>query len=107
MVGCTMYSALDLVDGYHQLLMRASDITLTALSTPSGMLWEWLVMPQGLTNAPAAFNRLVAQLFRSHWAYAQTYFDNVVVHGRAENGKTDVKNHIEHLAGCLVVTEGA
>ena len=26
MDGCTMYSALDLVDGYYQLLMRASDI---------------------------------------------------------------------------------
>uniref|UniRef100_H3GYR8 Reverse transcriptase domain-containing protein n=1 Tax=Phytophthora ramorum TaxID=164328 RepID=H3GYR8_PHYRM len=40
MVGCTAYSALDLVDGYYQLLMRASDIPLTAVSTPSGMLWE-------------------------------------------------------------------
>uniref|UniRef100_H3GPY2 Integrase catalytic domain-containing protein n=1 Tax=Phytophthora ramorum TaxID=164328 RepID=H3GPY2_PHYRM len=40
MVGCTAYSALDLVDVYYQLLMRASDIPLTAVSTPSGMLWE-------------------------------------------------------------------
>ncbi|CAI5739856.1 unnamed protein product [Peronospora farinosa] len=40
MVGCTMYSALDLVDGYYQLLMRASDIPLIAVSTPSGILWE-------------------------------------------------------------------
>ena len=37
MFGCTMYSALDLVDGYYQSLMRASDIPLTAASTPSGM----------------------------------------------------------------------
>ncbi|GMF42704.1 unnamed protein product [Phytophthora fragariaefolia] len=84
MVGCTLYSALDLVDGYYQLLMRASDIPLTAVSTPSGMLWEWLVMPQGLSNAPATFNRLVTQLFRPHWAYAQTYFDDIFVHSRAE-----------------------
>ena len=32
-VGCTMYSALDLVDGFYQLLMQASDIPLTAVST--------------------------------------------------------------------------
>ncbi|POM60964.1 Pol protein, partial [Phytophthora palmivora] len=58
MSGCTLYSALDLVDGYYQILMRESDIPLTAVSTPSGMLWEWLVMTQGLSNAPATFNRL-------------------------------------------------
>ena len=57
MLGCILYSALDLADGYYQLLMRASDIPLTAVSTPSGMLWEWLVMPQGLSNDPATFNR--------------------------------------------------
>ena len=49
MVGCTIYSALDLVDAYYQLLMRASDIPFTAVRTPRGMLWEWLVMPQGLS----------------------------------------------------------
>ncbi|POM58604.1 Pol protein [Phytophthora palmivora] len=38
--GCTLYSALDLVDGYYQILMRESDIPLTAVSTPSGMLSE-------------------------------------------------------------------
>ncbi|POM70411.1 Pol protein, partial [Phytophthora palmivora] len=61
MSGCTLYSALDLVDGYYQILMRESDISLTAVSTPNGMLWEWLVMPQGLSNAPATF---FARLFR-------------------------------------------
>ncbi|POM79009.1 Pol protein [Phytophthora palmivora] len=44
MSGCTIYSAVDLVDGYYQILMRESDIPVTAASTPSGMLVEWLVM---------------------------------------------------------------
>jgi hypothetical protein len=47
MAGCTVFSTLDMVDGYYQLLMRESDIPLTAVSTPSGMLWEWLVMSKG------------------------------------------------------------
>ncbi|POM77385.1 Reverse transcriptase, partial [Phytophthora palmivora] len=53
MSGCTLYSALDLVDRYYQILMRESNIPLTAVNTPSGMRWEWLVIPQGLSNAPA------------------------------------------------------
>ena len=96
-----MYSPLDLVDGYYQLLMRESDIPLTAVSTPSGMLWEWLVMPQGLSNAPATFNRLVTQLFRLHRGYAQTYFDAIFVHSRDMNGRSDVDNHIDHLRAVL------
>ncbi|DAZ98617.1 TPA: hypothetical protein N0F65_000812 [Lagenidium giganteum] len=70
MSGSKKYSALDMVDGYYQILMNDRDIPLTAVSTPSGMLWEWLVMPQGLSNAPATFNRLVptfsGRCVRSH-----------------------------------------
>jgi hypothetical protein len=82
MAVCTVVSALDMVDGYYQLLMRESDIPLTAVSTPSGMLWEWLVMLQGLSNAPATFNRLVTQL---------TYIDDIFVHGCAEDEMTDAR----------------
>ncbi|KAG2935564.1 hypothetical protein PC129_g7375 [Phytophthora cactorum] len=53
MARSTIYSALDLRDGFYQILMRERDITLTAVSTPSAMLWEWLVMPHGLKSAPA------------------------------------------------------
>ena len=51
-------------------------------------------MPQGLSNAPATFNRLVTQLFRPHRGYAQTYFNDIFVHSRATD---DVDNHIDHL----------
>ncbi|KAE9267508.1 hypothetical protein PR003_g31749, partial [Phytophthora rubi] len=64
MSGSVIYSAIDLTDGFYQILMRESDIPLTAVSTPSGMLWEWLVMPQGLKNAPATFNRMVSHVLR-------------------------------------------
>ncbi|POM58082.1 RNA-directed DNA polymerase [Phytophthora palmivora] len=104
MSGCTLYSALDLVDGYYQILMRESDIPLTAVSTPSGMLWEWLVMSQGLSNAPATFNRLVTQLFRPLRTFAQTYFDDIFVHSRAEGGQPAMEVHPKHLRRVFEVT---
>ena len=58
-------------------------------------------MPQGLSNAPATFNRLVTQLFRPHRGYAQTYFDDIFVHSRATNGRSDVDNHIDHFGAVL------
>ncbi|KAG2889274.1 hypothetical protein PC117_g24726 [Phytophthora cactorum] len=101
MAKSTIYSALDLRDGFYQILTRESDIALTAVSTPSGMLWEWLVMPQGLKNAPATFNRCVTHLLRSARDFAPSYFDDVFVHSRAVNGKTDVGVHKEHLLKLL------
>ncbi|KAE8997268.1 hypothetical protein PR002_g19080 [Phytophthora rubi] len=62
MSGSVIYSAIDLTDGIYQILMRESDIPLRAVSTPSGMLWEWLVMPQGLKNAHATFNCMVSHV---------------------------------------------
>ncbi|POM72081.1 LOW QUALITY PROTEIN: Pol protein [Phytophthora palmivora] len=89
--------ALDLVDGYYQILMRESDIPLTAVSTPSGMLCGWLGMPQGLSNALATFNRLATQLFRPLCTFAQTYFDDTFVHSLAEGGQTAMEVHLKHL----------
>ncbi|KAG2816977.1 hypothetical protein PC129_g22852 [Phytophthora cactorum] len=111
MAKSTIYSALDLRDGFYQILMRESDIALTAVGTPSGMLWEWLVMPQGLKNAPATFNRCVTHLLRSVRDFAPSYFNDVFVHSRAVNGKTDVGKCIFGaseipILGCLVEKNG-
>ena len=46
----TIFSSMDLMAGFYQILMRERNISYIAVSTPSGTLWEWLVMPQGLSN---------------------------------------------------------
>ncbi|KAG2807898.1 hypothetical protein PC113_g24006 [Phytophthora cactorum] len=97
MAKSTIYSALDLCDGFYQILMRESDIPLPVVTTPSGMLWEWLVMPQGLKNAPATLNGCETDLLRSVSDFAPSYFDDVFVHSPAVNGKTDVEVHKQHL----------
>ncbi|KAF1334456.1 reverse transcriptase, partial [Globisporangium splendens] len=97
MVGSTVFSAIDLKDGFYQIRMRESDVPFTAVSTPSGMLWEWMVMPQGLKNAPATFNRMVANVLRPLREFAPSYFDDIFVHSKASEGKKDVDVHLEHL----------
>ncbi|KAE8983984.1 hypothetical protein PR003_g22611 [Phytophthora rubi] len=60
MSGSTKFSVIDLIYGFYQILMSEADVPLTAVSTPGGMLWEWLVMLQGLKNTPTTFNRMVS-----------------------------------------------
>ncbi|POM62289.1 polyprotein, partial [Phytophthora palmivora] len=97
MSGSVVFGAIDLTGGFYQILMRESDIPLTAVSTPIGMLWEWLVMPQGLKNAPATFNRMVSHVLRPLRDFAPSYFDDIFVHSRAEDGFSAVEVHIRHL----------
>jgi hypothetical protein len=105
MSGSVIYSAIDLTDGLYQILMRESDVPLTAVSTPSGMLWEWLVMPQGLKNAPATFNRMVSHVLRPLRAFAPSYFDDIFVHSHAEEGLSAVDVHLRHLRQVFVVLQ--
>jgi len=97
MGGCKRFSVVDLVDGYYQVLMELASVPFTAVSTPSGMLWEWLVMPQGLSNAPATFNRLVTHLFRPLREFASTYFDDIFVHTQPDPGEDIDATHLRHL----------
>ena len=60
-------------------------------------------MPQGLSNAPATFNRCVTYLLRSVRDFAPSYFDNVFVHSRAMGGKTDVEVHRTHARQVLTL----
>ena len=84
----TIFSSMDLMDGFYQILVREHDIPYTAASTPSVMLWEWLVMLQELSNAPVTWNRCAANLLRPVRDFTPSYFDDVFVHSR-DMGRKD------------------
>lgn len=59
--GHRYYTFIDLKDGFWHVTLSESDREKMAFITPFG-LFEWLVMPFGLCNAPATFQALMEEI---------------------------------------------
>jgi hypothetical protein len=83
LAGANWFSTLDLKSGYWQVDIHPDDKEKTAFSTGQG-LWEFTVMPFGLCNAPATFERLMETVLRglTYDSYL-VYLDDVIVIGRS------------------------
>ncbi len=61
--GKSFFSTIDLVQGFYQIPLREGDRKKTAFSGPTGK-YEFMRLPMGLKNSPAAFQRMLDDILR-------------------------------------------
>lgn len=82
LAGNVWFSILDLKSGYWQIRMSPEDKEKTAFSIGNG-LWQFNVLPFGLCNAPATFERLMEKVLGKLLSkICFVYLDDVIVFGK-------------------------
>ena len=84
------FTSLDLKSGYWQVLMNESDKEKTAFACHWG-LFEFNVMPFGLSNAPAVFQELMPVVLQGLGDFAIAYLDDILVFSPT------LEDHLQHL----------
>ena len=86
--GHGMLSFLDAFSGYHQIPMHPPDVEKTLFITPHG-LYCYNVMPFGLKNAGATYQRLVTKMFRPLLNNTmEVYIDDMLVKSKLRSDHT-------------------
>ncbi|MCG8033578.1 MAG: reverse transcriptase family protein, partial [Candidatus Thiodiazotropha taylori] len=92
--GAKWFSCLDLNSGYWQVEVDDDDREKTAFASRKG-LFEFKVMPFGLCNAPASFERLMETVLAGlNWQICLIYLDDIIVTGKTFE---DMVNNLDQV----------
>lgn len=95
LTGSEWFSVLDLKSGYYQIEMAEADKPKTAFVCPLGF-WEFNRMPQGITNAPSTFQRLMERCVgEMNLRGALVFLDDIIVFSKS------LEEHEERLIQVL------
>ena len=89
--GVRCFTKIDLYSGYHLIQLCESDIQKTAFMTKYGA-FEYLVMPFGLCNAPATFQRVMNTILRDGlYRFLLVFLDDILIYSRI------IEEHEKHI----------
>jgi hypothetical protein len=96
------YTKLDVIAAFHKIRIAEGQEWMTAFRTRYG-LYEWLVTPFGLANAPSTFQKYINYALQDYLdEFCSAYIDDVLVY---TNGS--LKKHREHVRKVLAKLQNA
>jgi len=89
--GMKYFSKVDIIAAFNNVRIKEGQEYLTAFRTRFG-LYESLVMPFGLSGAPATFQRFINDTLRSYLdVFCTAYLDDILIYSRTRG------EHVKHL----------